>query len=1025
VFATVENPTGAARVGSKKLWRAAGGPVYSARMLRILFLCAVGVIALGAENPPESIAIAITDLKRDKAVDFGTEIVPLFQKSCLACHNAKDAKGDLVLETPATILKGGESGPAVVPGKAVESLLLKAASHQTKPFMPPKNNKADAKPLSAEELGLVKLWINQGATGVVAAIPPVRWQALAENLNPIQATAITPDGQYAACSRGNQIDLYEVATLQFAGSLIDPGIGAADRDLIESLAFSPDGQILASGGFRNVKFWRQQAPTARKLITLPDAAGGRLFTVSSDGKRAAFVTTNQQARVFNIAENKLERELPAETNAIKFIALGGEKIALVLGAKEIKTTNTFEAPAEVSAIAWAPSGALIVATADNQIRIFNEEKETRKFDNGSVARLLAISGDGKRIATSADSAMVRLYNFEDGKLIAELKGDRREQENAAREQRYVNFAKSEIGYRKSNVDAAEKQQKAEAEALKKVTDAKAAADKTLAEKSEAAKKANEAKAGAQKVLGDANAAIAQATENKNLSQKLADAADSQTKSASASAAEAAQIFARAQGDRDSAYADVINLGAAAKADAAKTTEAHAAIDRAVVIKLSFEHALGAKAAAEKAAAEAAANSKLTAENKAKAEKLLADLTNQQKDADTKFKASEKAFADADAEVKKAETALKSVVTNLEGTTAVAKKADQTVADTKKLLADAEAAEKQANTALDAGKKRTADSEKKIRAVTFVGSWLVANAEDGTVRCFAAESGRPGPVRQLADKPAAALAADGSSIISLTADGSLSALDLAASWKLERQIGDGSDKSPLADRVLALDFSPDGKWLATGGGVASRSGELKIWNVADGALVREIKDAHSDTIFSVEFSPDQKHIASGGADKLMKVFEVDSGKFVRSFEGHTHHVLNVSWMRHGRTLASAGADSNIKLWDFASGEQKKTIGGATREITAFQFLDSVGEALAASGDNQLRLLREDGNAARTFGGASDYTQSAAITPDGRFVIAGGNDSQFRIWSGEKGDLLQTFPPPPRSTKSLATAVEKKQ
>jgi WD40 repeat protein len=201
-------------------------------------------------------------------------------------------------------------------------------------------------------------------------------------------------------------------------------------------------------------------------------------------------------------------------------------------------------------------------------------------------------------------------------------------------------------------------------------------------------------------------------------------------------------------------------------------------------------------------------------------------------------------------------------------------------------------------------------------------------------------------------------------------------------------------------------------------VPSRSGELKLWNVADGSLLREIKDAHSDTVFSVRFSPDQKHLASGAADKLMKVFEVASGKFVRSFEGHTHHVLNVSWLRHGRTLASGGADSAIKVWDFTSGEQKKTITGVSREITALQFLDSRAEALAASGDNQIRLLREDGGNVRIFGGATDYTQTAAITPDGKWLVAGGSDSQFRIWNGEKGDLLKTFAAPARTARSVA-------
>jgi WD40 repeat protein len=349
---------------------------------------------------------------------------------------------------------------------------------------------------------------------------------------------------------------------------------------------------------------------------------------------------------------------------------------------------------------------------------------------------------------------------------------------------------------------------------------------------------------------------------------------------------------------------------------------------------------------------------------------------------------------------------------------VAKKADEAVATARKFMADAESAEKSAAAELESANKKSAESEKKIRALTFAGPWLIASAEDSTLHHFAADTGRPGPVRKISDRPVTTLGSDGATLFTFS-DSDLNTMEVDPIWKLEREIGDGSDKSPLVDRILALDFSADGKLLATGGGVPSRGGELKIWNVADGSLVREIKDAHSDTIFSVRFSPDQTHIASGGADKLMKVFEVSSGKFVRSFEGHTHHVLNVSWMRHGRTLASAGADSAIKIWDFASGEQKKTITGVTREITAFQFLDGPAEALTASGDNQLRLLREDGGNVRTFSGATDYTQTAAITPDGNFLVAGGSDSQFRIWNGAKGDLLKTFSPPARAAKSLAT------
>src|SRR3954470_15560254 len=344
-----------------------------------------------AENP--LVPTAISEIKRAKPIDFGAEIIPVFQKNCLACHNAKDAKADLVLETPVTILKGGETGPAVVPGKSAESLLLKVAAHQSKPLMPPKNNKVDAKPLTPAELGLVKLWIDQGATGTVSVLPPLRWQNLADSFNPIQASAISPDGQFAACSRANHIDLYEIPTLQFAGSLTDPSIGAADRDVVESLAFSPDGQLLASGSYRNVKIWKLQSPTPRKLANIPDATNATALAFSPDAKQLALAATNQQIRIFDTADGKLIREFPAETNAVEHLALNASQMALVFGKKQIQIRNlgdtnviTFNSTADIHAIAFHPNKALLEAGSDGLIRIWNSTNGQKIREISSPAR---------------------------------------------------------------------------------------------------------------------------------------------------------------------------------------------------------------------------------------------------------------------------------------------------------------------------------------------------------------------------------------------------------------------------------------------------------------------------------------------------------------------------------------------------------------------------------------------------------------------------------------------------------------
>src|SRR6266571_2804050 len=224
---------------------------------------------LAEDNPPaesQRKPITIAKIDRKTPVDFEKEILPILKNNCLACHNKTTTKAELILETPQDILKGGESGKVVVPKRSSESLLLKIASHQVKPMMPPKNNKVQASDLTPEELGLIKLWIDQGATGEVHGSGPIVWQPLPEGLNPIYAVALTSDGQFAACARANQIFIYQLPSRQLVTRLTDPQLlkengdhrhGAAHRDMVHALAFSPDGNLLASGGYREIKVWRR------------------------------------------------------------------------------------------------------------------------------------------------------------------------------------------------------------------------------------------------------------------------------------------------------------------------------------------------------------------------------------------------------------------------------------------------------------------------------------------------------------------------------------------------------------------------------------------------------------------------------------------------------------------------------------------------------------------------------------------------------------------------------------------------
>lgn len=98
--------------------------------------------------------------KAEAKVDFKTQVWPILDKSCIRCHDAKKKKGDLRLDTKAHAMKGGESGPAIVPGKAAESRLYKLITlpEDDDDFMPAKGD-----PLTKEQRELIRRWIDEGA----------------------------------------------------------------------------------------------------------------------------------------------------------------------------------------------------------------------------------------------------------------------------------------------------------------------------------------------------------------------------------------------------------------------------------------------------------------------------------------------------------------------------------------------------------------------------------------------------------------------------------------------------------------------------------------------------------------------------------------------------------------------------------------------------------------------------------------------------------------------------------------------
>jgi WD40 repeat protein len=172
------------------------------------------------------------------------------------------------------------------------------------------------------------------------------------------------------------------------------------------------------------------------------------------------------------------------------------------------------------------------------------------------------------------------------------------------------------------------------------------------------------------------------------------------------------------------------------------------------------------------------------------------------------------------------------------------------------------------------------------------------------------------------------------------------------------------------------------------------------------MTHSLSEVHSDVVFGVQFSPDGKLLATGSADRFARVIDIASQKTLHSFEGHTHYVMDVSWQANGRILVSAGGDGMAKVWDVTTGERKKNIEGFKKEVTGVGFVGDKAEVLASSGDATMAVFGLDGKKLRSLEGTKDFVFAEAVSADGRFAAAGTLDGTLRIWDVPSGKVLTT-------------------
>lgn len=232
-------------------------------------------------------------------------------------------------------------------------------------------------------------------------------------------------------------------------------------------------------------------------------------------------------------------------------------------------------------------------------------------------------------------------------------------------------------------------------------------------------------------------------------------------------------------------------------------------------------------------------------------------------------------------------------------------------------------------------------------------------------------------------------------------------------------------------VASVALSGDGKRLVSGGE------NIRLWDAATGKPVRTIASSGA----ALALSHDGKTLASGGRDRLVHLWDVDSGKETGRLEGHTNPVRGLAYSPDGKLLASGDAQATVRLWDAATGKELHVIdmkSGAEHLSLAFSpdnktlacagawndssFLPKKGATFKVNGkevksdgifniqgvqmerkEGYLVLLWDTatGKEVRRFEGLSDKVRSVAFSPDGKTLAAASKDGKIVLWDAATG------------------------